>query len=104
MKPDGLDEVVKNKIIGLLLVLFPHAKIYLYGSRARGDFKERSDIDIALDAGPAPERLNLGEARTVLEGTRIPYKIDLIDLNFVQKELRETILHEGVLWYPIKHD
>ena len=95
-----IDDPTKQKIVNLLLVLFPHAKIYLYGSRARGTHHERSDIDLAIDAGACNERLRLGEARAILEATRIPYKIDLVDLNSVSDKLRETILKEGVLWHP----
>ena len=80
----------------------PNAKIYLYGSRARGDFKERSDIDLALDVPNQSERLDLGEARNILDGLRIPHKIDLVDVNFVQKDLRDNILKEGVVWHPSK--
>jgi predicted nucleotidyltransferase len=91
----GIDEETKNKIIGILNVLFPNTKIYLYGSRARGDFKQQSDIDLAIDSD---KRLYLGEARAVLEALSIPYKIDLVELNHTSDALRTNILHEGVLW------
>ena len=39
----------KDLIVGLLSVIFPDAKIYLFGSRARGDYKPESDIDLAID-------------------------------------------------------
>lgn len=95
---DGIDLKIKQKIIGLLLVLFPNAKIYLYGSRARGTHRERSDIDLAIDLGKENSPAHLGEARSVLEATHIPYKIDLVDLNVVSSALREIIAKEGVLW------
>jgi predicted nucleotidyltransferase len=95
---DGLDAQTRQKIIGLLKVLFPTAKIILYGSRARGDFHDRSDIDLALDDGPHKARLELGEARTVLEGLHIPYRIDLVDLNHVNEHMQNIIRKEGVLW------
>ena len=79
---DGLPKELKRKIYGILKVLFPDAIIYLYGSRARGDFHETSDIDLAVDNGKGKERLRLGEAQAVLEGLHNPYKIDLVDLNF----------------------
>lgn len=102
MELDGIEFEVKQKIMSLLLVLFPGAKIYLYGSRARGTHRERSDIDLALDAGQKNSPLYLGEARSILEATNIPYKIDLVDLNAVSPILRNIILKEGVVWTP--HD
>jgi len=95
---DGLNEEYKHKIIGILKILFPAAKFYLFGSRARGDFNDRSDIDIAVDNGVGRERLRLGEAKTVLEGLRIPYKIDLVDLNNIPDSMHQIILKEGILW------
>lgn len=98
MKNDGIELEIKQKIVGLLLVLFPDAKIYLYGSRALGTHRERSDIDLALDLGQEEDPVKLGEARSVLGATHIPYRIDLVDLNAVSPALRETILKEGFIW------
>ena len=100
MKQDGVVVQTKQKIIGLLLTLFPTAKIYLYGSRARGTQREFSDIDLAIDAGKSDKPLRLGEVRSILEATNIPYKIDLVDLNFASPALKNAILQEGVLWNP----
>lgn len=47
----NVDEATKQKIIALINALIPDAKVILYGSRARGDFAEWSDIDLALDVG-----------------------------------------------------
>jgi len=67
-----LEPEYKNKRISILSVLFPNAKIYLFGSRARGTHEQKSDIDLAID-----ERL------AIRVRNRIPnyYKImkDLID-------------------------
>ena len=98
MEFGGIKAESKNKIVGILKVLFPEAKIYLYGSRARGDFRPQSDIDLAIDAGAGKERLRLGEAKGLMESLHIPQKIDLIDLNYASGEFRENILKDRVLW------
>lgn len=95
---DGLPAELRKKIYGILRVLFPDSTIYLYGSRARGDFHDKSDIDIAIDNGQGKERLRLGEAQSVLEGLKNPYKIDIIDLNYVPQPMRNIIIHEGIKW------
>ena len=94
----GIELEVKKKIIGLLYVLFPNANIYLYGSRARGTHREYSDIDLALDCGKEKSPLPLGEARSILEATHIPYKIDLVNIHAVSTALASIILKEGILW------
>src|SRR5438105_2602391 len=94
----GLDERTKHIIIGVLSTLFPNAKIYLFGSRARGDYSHSSDIDIAIDAGEELRRANVGEARDMLNESNIPHKIDVVDLHGISEEMRQNILKESLLW------
>ena len=94
-----IDELNKQKIINLITVLLPEAKIYLFGSRARGNNTERSDIDLALDIGaPIPRRI-IGEIMSVLEATDIINSIDVVDLNgSISPTMRASILKEGIVW------
>lgn len=98
MENTGIKPEIKQKIIALLSALFKGVKIYLYGSRAKGIFRERSDIDIAIDAGRPLSRVELDEAKTVLEGTNILLKMDLVDLQSVGKDFRDSILKECIRW------
>ncbi len=91
-----IDADIKAKIIGILHTLFPGAKIYLYGSRARGTNREYSDIDLAIDTGKP--QINIGEARAIFEASHIPYKIDIVDLQSASPKLREMILKDGKIW------
>ena len=93
-----LEIAYKKKIIAVLSAPFPGAKIYLFGSRARGNHGERSDIDIAIDSGKELPQVDIGEARDMLAESNIPYKIDVVDLHGVPKDMREDILKEGILW------
>lgn len=88
----------QKKMIALLTALFPDAKIYLFGSRARGTFRETSDIDIAIDAGRRLSFLELAQARNVLESLYIPQKIDVVDMNAIPEEMKTIILKEGIVW------
>lgn len=70
-------------------------QVILFGSRARGDFKERSDIDLAIKGGQAALFMV-----AVDEETSTLLKYDIINLNAsVQKELLESIEKEGILLY-----
>jgi len=95
---DGIDPKVKSKIIAVLNALVPEAKIYLYGSRAKGTHAQWSDIDLALDAGCKLDQLEVGEARDMLEASNMPYKVDVVDINSVSQNLRDEILKDRVLW------
>ena len=70
-------------------------KVILFGSRARGDNKERSDIDLAIEGGKTA--LFAVEAE---EKIRTLLMFDIVDLGgFVQEELRKSIETEGELIY-----
>ena len=68
-------------------------KVLLFGSRARGDFKRTSDIDIAVTGGDF-ERFALD----VNEETSTLLEYDIVNLDReMQDELRESIEKEGVV-------
>lgn len=70
-------------------------KVILFGSRARGDFAERSDIDLAFKGGEA--------ARFILdvnEETDTLLLFDILNLEEpVQDGLLDSIQNEGVALY-----
>jgi len=99
MVPDGVDPEIKTKIIRLCKAIIPDAAIWVYGSRARGDFSDRSDIDLALDTGKQIGYLVLGELKDVLEATNIRYRFDIVDLQALpESEFKSVIQREKVLW------
>ena len=70
-------------------------KVILYGSRARGDFKKTSDIDLAVHGGDV-----IGFTVAVEEETNTLLKIDIVNLDgAVQEELRRSIVTEGKVVY-----
>jgi predicted nucleotidyltransferase len=74
------------------------AAVYLYGSHARGEIREASDIDIAiLPRGKLPSGFFAGLAEAIEEST-IPYEVDLVDLREVAPSFREEVLRSGVKW------
>ena len=93
-----LDEKIKQKIIAVISALIPEARIYLFGSRARGTNAERADIDIALDAGhPLPQR-DVDEIGSMFRESNIMYKIDIVDFHQVSNAMRDEILKERIIW------
>jgi len=74
------------------------AKVYLFGSWARGEERRSSDIDVALrwPVGESPDiwvRL-----REVLEECDVPYRIEVVNMAEADGKLIDKICQEGVLW------
>lgn len=88
----------KNKIIALIKALLPEAKIYLFGSRARGTNAQWSDIDLALDNPQPVPRVQIGEINDIMAATNLPYKVDIVDLNKVSDLMKQAIERDKVLW------
>jgi predicted nucleotidyltransferase len=95
-----IDEKIKKKIIAVISALIPEAKIYLYGSRARGTHGEWSDIDLALDAEKPLNKLDVGEVRDVMVELNIPYKVDVVDIHNISDQLKKEILRDKIIWKP----
>ena len=72
-----------------------NVKIYIFGSRARGDFKYNSDIDIAIRGEITKiDEFNILNEFDLLE---LPYTIDVVFFNKIEKqELINSIQTEGV--------
>lgn len=70
-------------------------KIVLFGSRSRGDFYERSDIDIAVSGGNTTAfSLDVDESIHTL------LMFDVVDLDgYISEELQKEIERDGVIIY-----
>ena len=70
-------------------------RVVLFGSRARGDYKKTSDIDLAVTGG----NITLFSL-DVEEETSTLLSFDVVNLDgSVQEELRKSIEQEGRLLY-----
>jgi predicted nucleotidyltransferase len=76
----------------------------IFGSRAKGNFRPGSDVDIALK-GPSVDHGDVREIAYVLnEEGFLPYQFDIIDYNTIDNEaLREHIDRVGELIYTAAH-
>jgi predicted nucleotidyltransferase len=74
------------------------AEVWLFGSCARGEVMQHSDIDIAV---LAPNELPSGLLSNLaadIEESPIPYDVDLVDLQHAAPSLVEEVRREGVKW------
>ena len=71
--------------------------IILFGSRAREDYLETSDVDIGVLPGAEVNRSKIALFRERIENSNIPYKVDVVDLSQASKEFTDKVLAEGVI-------
>ena len=87
-----------NEIINVIKE-FGANKIILFGSRARGDFKESSDIDIAIEF-LNNDKDNFIKIQTKLEDLNTLYKFDIVDFNSLKEDkFKKEILKDGIVIY-----
>ena len=72
--------------------------VRLFGSRARGDSRRWSDIDVVIQSNPALPAGVLPTIREALEESSCLLNVDLVDWNDADAALRESITREGIKW------
>lgn len=94
----GLSEKTIERICSVLSSYSAVQKAFIYGSRAKGNFREGSDIDIAL-TGVIDTKI-LGDIADDLDELLLPYTIDLTGYETLKNDnLREHIDRVGKLFY-----
>lgn len=90
MRGTGIKPIVIEEICDIARK-YHVQKVLLFGSRARGDFKAKSDIDLAVQGGDFIRfMLDVNEETSTL------LKFDIVNLNEeIQSELTESIKKEG---------
>jgi predicted nucleotidyltransferase len=68
-----------------------HANIWLFGSRARGDAKKYSDIDLLIDLGKPISLDLLTKLNMDFEESDLPYKVDVADARSISEAFRKNI-------------
>ena len=71
--------------------------VILFGSRAREDYLETSDMDIGILPKREMGKSKISLFRERIENSNIPYKVDVIDLSQASKEFTDKVLKEGLL-------
>ncbi|MDD2795504.1 nucleotidyltransferase family protein [Acidocella sp.] len=86
LTPDELSLVQK-----ILRAQIPAAKVWVFGSRAKGTTKRASDLDLAIDTGaPLPPAVSAHLADAFDEAP-LACNVDLVDLHNITPEFRALI-------------
>ena len=72
------------------------AKVWMFGSRARGDYSRFSDVDLMVEASTDISMV-LGQVREAIIESNFPYKVDIVDLRDFAAEYRSNFEREKIL-------
>ena len=92
------DDLMVAREIASRVLAGTGAKAILFGSRARGDARQWSDIDLAIDSEKdfLPEILSV--LREAFEESNILLNVDVVDLRDASTDVRAAVSREGVRW------
>jgi len=95
----GLDDSIIEAIISEFKKVPEIESVVLYGSRAKGNFKPASDIDLTL-SGPLLTITHLNNLSWALDDLLLPYTFDLSILSHIKDgDVLDHIKRVGVVLY-----
>lgn len=105
MNEFGLSEK-SMEIIREIYSQFPQIKsVILYGSRAKGNFKPGSDIDMTIVAAPSFDFSALAKVNMMFHESSLPYLYDISDFSkLTNPDLIEHIKRCGKVIYKTEGD
>jgi predicted nucleotidyltransferase len=91
------ENIVKDKI----LELFKNtsAKIFLFGSRARGEYLKGADFDIGIESVDSKifQQLKI-KFGNFHEESIVPYKVDLVLFDKVNPNFKKEAKKDAIIW------
>ena len=88
-----LEEKYKQIVIKILSeVLNSNTRAYVFGSRVKGTKKPYADLDIAIK-GEVTQSI-LDKLRINFENSLLPIKVDIVDLNNIDKDFYNNIKND----------
>jgi predicted nucleotidyltransferase len=89
---------VRSRIVSTLTADAGVMRAVLFGSRARGEARPGSDIDLYLE-GDALDFDELLRLQRRIEALDLPWRVDLVLASQADAALRERVSREGVVWF-----
>ncbi len=76
----------------------PHAEIWAYGSRVKGEAHAGSDLDLVIKDFHS-DRAKLYELKELITGSNIPFLVDINEYNLLPKSFQGEIEKNYVVIY-----
>jgi uncharacterized protein len=94
----ALEELLKDKREAILRICAKHGarNVRVFGSVARGEADEQSDIDLLVDTEPGRSLLDLGGLLMDLQAL-LGQNVDVVTERGLKPRIRERVLAEAVV-------
>jgi len=69
----------------------PDCEVKAFGSRINGNFKQHSDLDLAIVGKSKLGFSKMGELKLSFEESDLPYRVDVLDYNSISQNFRNII-------------
>ncbi len=94
MKPSELIELHRSKLLEIVAA-HGHTNLRVFGSVARGEDDEESDIDFLVDLGPEATGFDFGDIYGELSGL-LKIEVHLVTPDALPEAIRERVRQEAV--------
>ncbi len=91
----GLSPADHSLLLSILEPITRISKVWVFGSRARGDFKPFSDLDLLIDSEAA--RPLLSAVREALQESGLPIQVDLVMERDLSQAYRAQVASERIV-------
>lgn len=93
--------VIRDKDLAIVrAILTEHlpasAKVWVFGSRARGTTKRAADLDLAIEAGRPLSRDETGALADAFEDSDLPYTVDVVDMASVSDAFGDIVRRDRI--------
>ena len=88
----------RAQVLDIIRRRLPAARVWVYGSRAKGRARRYSDLDLMLDAGGQPIPLNImGDLDEDFDESNLPIIVDLHDMALTEARFLDRVRKDFLL-------
>lgn len=93
----GIDDLLKDKREDILRIAARHGarNVRIFGSVARGEADEKSDIDVLVDMEPGRSLLDMGGLLMDLQEL-LGRKVDVVTQKGLRDRIRDRVIKEAI--------
>ncbi|KKL24866.1 hypothetical protein LCGC14_2411030 [marine sediment metagenome] len=95
---DHENSLIKLKRLVVEYLTDEKVQVFLFGSRARNDNANHSDVDIGYIPYGEFDRKKIVNLNERIENSTIPYKVEIVNFNEVSEDFKRAALKDAVIW------